>query len=141
MKGENSMETAYILYLAGRLRGNWLRVILNRRKARQYAKLFWEAGFIVYSPHLNSGWLNHPKYDKFVMDANLRILKICDVVFVMPEWEKSIGTRREIATALQNNIRLYFNKETILNNLKTGVIKDNWNIDLEKLYRRIADKI
>ncbi len=128
-----------IIYLAGSLRGNWFQVKFNIRRARRYAKILWENGFIVYSPHLNSGWFNKKQYDEFVMNGNIEIMeRVADIMFVMPKWERSVGTKREIYFMLKNSKGIYFNINTLLNDKKTNNI-GKWTNDLEDLYKKVAN--
>ena len=95
-----------VIYLAGALRGNIIKKFFNMRRAKKWAEFYWRQGWIVYSPHLNSGWLDIPETDKFILPANLEILRRCDFLVVMPNWEKSSGTIQEMKFALQHNITI-----------------------------------
>lgn len=92
MKGE-----IIVIYLAGALRGkNKREKKRNMRRAKWWAERLWRMGFAVYSPHLNSGWLDTPETDPHVIPANIQLMLMCDITVVMPNWENSTGTKEEI---------------------------------------------
>lgn len=92
MKGE-----IIVIYLAGALRGkNKREKKRNMRRAERWAERLWRMGFAVYSPHLNSGWLDTPETDPHVIPANIQLMLMCDITVVMPKWENSTGTKEEI---------------------------------------------
>jgi len=97
-----------VVYLAGALRGNVIKKFMNMRRAKRIAKELWLSQKIVYSPHLNSGWLDHPNTDLFILPANLEILRRCDMIMVMPGWENSSGTIAEIEFAMHNHIGVIY---------------------------------
>lgn len=86
-----------VIYLAGALRGkNKREKRRNMRRAERWAERLWRMGFAVYSPHLNSGWLDTPETDPHVIPANIQLMLMCDITVVMPNWENSTGTKEEI---------------------------------------------
>lgn len=102
------MNDIKLIYLAGSLRGNKIKKAINMKRAKRWARYFWLQNVAVYSPHLNSGFIDHPKTDEFMLAANREILKRCDAVVVMQGWEKSIGTKLEIAYAKENGIQVIY---------------------------------
>jgi len=89
-----------VLYLAGPYRAPTLRGIINNiRKAEKVAIALWQAGFAVICPHLNTALFDGVCDDKVFLEGDLEILKRCDIVVVLPGWEDSEGTRKEIALA------------------------------------------
>lgn len=98
-----------VIYLAGALRGNPIKKFFNMRKAKSMAKKLWTNGICaIYSPHMNSGWLDSPMTDRKVMEGNLEILRRCNVIAVMQGYENSKGTIAEIEFAKKNNIRVVY---------------------------------
>ena len=49
---------------------------------------------------------NNMSYNNY-FDNNIEFLKVCDALFLVPGWEKSKGTAREIKLAKSLNIPVY----------------------------------
>ena len=100
-----SEEKLIVIYLAGALRGkNKREKRRNMKRAEKWAERLWRMGFAVYSPHLNSGWLDTPETDPHVIPANIHLMLLCDMICVMPNWENSSGTKAEIEICKQNQV-------------------------------------
>lgn len=89
-----------VVYLAGPLRGN---VEENIQCAEVIAARLWGMGYPVISPHLNSGKLGgRPELGTEGMDeeafiqGTFEIMRRADILVLMPGWESSIGTKREL---------------------------------------------
>lgn len=107
MKGE-----MIVIYLAGALRGkNKQEKKRNMRRAKRWAERLWRMGFAVYSPHLNSGWLDTPETDPHVIPANIQLMLMCDITVVMPNWENSTGTKEEIKQCGLKKQPVYYLKD------------------------------
>lgn len=91
---KKSHENMIVVYLAGALRGE--HKVANMKKAEFWSEKLWRLGYAVYSPHMNSGWLDTPETDPHVLKANIHLMKMCDIMVVMPNYEKSQGTLAEI---------------------------------------------
>lgn len=87
-------ENMTLVYLAGALRGE--NKDANMKAAQFWAEKLWRMGYAVYSPHMNSGWLDTPETDPHVLEANIQLMKMCDIMVIMPFYEKSKGTLAEI---------------------------------------------
>ena len=72
-----------VIYVAGALRGNFVEKFFNKRKTKKVVGYFWRNNICVYSPHFNSGWVDSEETDKFVLPANIEILRRCDAMFVL----------------------------------------------------------
>lgn len=107
-----------LIYIAGALRGNTFKKWLNIRKAKNVAETLWRLDVAVYSPHLNSGWLDSPETDVFLLPANIDIMLRCDAIYVMDNWRKSEGTKKEITEALRLRMPVYFNLGHLLHDIK-----------------------
>lgn len=120
-----------VVYVAGPLRGNFIQKRINIYRAKKMCRYLWKNKIIVYSPHLNSGWIDHPKTDPFVLPANIEILRRCDAIFCIEGWKDSQGTKEELMEAINQKIPFFFNKITLLYVLKAG----------EKNLRSYADSL
>jgi len=117
-----------IVYVAGSLRGNKIKKWLNIRKAKKICAYLWKNGVAVYSPHLNSGYIDSPETDDFVMGANIEMLKRCDAIFVMSKWEKSIGTINEMIMSLDLDMPIYFYMELLIDHYKNNKFRNQMHI-------------
>jgi hypothetical protein len=102
-----------IIYIAGPFRGDG--TIENKRAniatAKKYVKIFIERNIGFYSPHLNIdqeiiellGGEN-----TFSWDMNFEFLKKCDAIAILPGWENSNGTKKEIENAKEYNLPVFY---------------------------------
>lgn len=98
------MELAYI---AGPYRAKTrIGIIKNIMAARKVAQELWKAGYAVICPHSNSALFSSVPEESFI-DGDIEILKRCDAVVLVPEWEESTGTLSEIEVAIANGIPVY----------------------------------
>ena len=87
-----------IIYLSGPYTGDINNNIL---RARKVAIQLWEKGFTVICPHLNTQNFEVDckiKYEDYVV-GDCEIVKRCDIIFMLPEWEDSVGAKEERNTA------------------------------------------
>jgi nucleoside 2-deoxyribosyltransferase len=127
------MSKIPVIYLAGALRGTKEQKRINMERAQWWSEILWRSGFAVYSPHLNSGWLDTPETDVHVIPANIQLMKMCDIMCVMPFFESSKGTQEEIKVCIESKIPVMhldinqtndFISETILEFLKRSKNKE-----------------
>ena len=123
---ENNEKDYIRVYIAGRLRGNWIQKRINIWRAKRIAKWLWKRGIAVFCPHANSGYIDSKKTDEFVIRANIDFMLSCDVILVFDKkWYNSKGTMKEITKAYSDQINLYFYKEDLLNDkLRGGIYID-----------------
>jgi hypothetical protein len=96
-----------VAYIAGPYRGrsrikiiNYLQRQINIRRAAKVAKWAWQHGFAVICPHLNSRNFDGLTTDLIFMLGDQEILNRCDVMILVPGWQRSEGTIDEINTAI-----------------------------------------
>ena len=95
-----------IIYVAGRYRARtWLGKVWNIWKARRVAQRLWKEGWVVICPHLNTAMFDE-KYPYIAGDCE--IVKRCDAIYMMKNWEKSEGAKIELATAKNSGIEIIY---------------------------------
>lgn len=105
-----------IIYLAGPIRPKGDQTLEgNVAKAKSIALELWKAGYTVISPHANSD-LPIALADKELdssrwLAGDLEIIARCDVIVVLPNWEQSEGTKKEIAFAEGRDIPVSYYPE------------------------------
>ncbi len=109
------MRTAYI---AGpyRPRGIWKRVPVvkwliiawNIHRARKVALRWWRAGYAVIVPHGNTAFFDGRCPDSVWLSGDLEIMRRCDVVVMMPDWERSGGAVAEHVVAVEYGLEIVY---------------------------------
>jgi hypothetical protein len=97
------------VYIAGKLNDDAVGYISNMHRMIKTAGEVKKAGYSVFVPCLDIlmglqlGWESYDDY----FDNSQGWLQCSDAVFLVPGWESSHGTKREIVTAEQNNIPVF----------------------------------
>lgn len=78
---------------------NGRTVLENIRHAEKYAIKYWRLGYAVICPHLNTAHFDGLCKDDVWLKGDIEILKRCDVIVMIPGWEKSNGAKAELKEA------------------------------------------
>lgn len=104
-----------IVYIAGPYRNEDPRTVdQNIQKARDAAAKLWALGYTVVCPHLNTATFerDYPEInDSRYLDGYIEILARCDAIYMLPGWEQSAGSLKELDFALGNGIPAYYDDE------------------------------
>jgi len=99
-----------IIYVAGALNDTAVHYIQNMHKMIIYAESIRRKGYSIFVPCLDiiMGMVfgNYEYSDYF--DNNISFLYKADAMFVVPDWENSSGTKREIEIAKQIGIPIFY---------------------------------
>jgi len=100
-----------VIYVAGPYRAKTeYQVQENIRQAESCALDIWDAGAAAICPHKNTsgfgGYHNLP--DDIWLNGDLEIIKRCDALVVLPNYEKSEGTLQEIKLAESINLPVFY---------------------------------
>lgn len=100
------MKLAYIAgpYRAGTVRG----VVENIRNAESVAIEFWRKGYAVICPHKNTALFDGVCPDHIWLNGDFEILKRCDVIVMVPGWEKSKGATAELRFAKKIGMEVFY---------------------------------
>lgn len=109
------------VYIAGpyRWRGSrWVPAIIgeiiNIYKAWKIARDCWVAGFAAVCPHTNGMLMDRfGGTPELFLKGDLNILRQCDCILMMPEWEKSKGAIAERDFALTFCIPIYYSIDSL----------------------------
>lgn len=97
------MEAAQVVYLAGPFTANTIEGIQhNIQIAKSVALALWKMGYIVMCPHTNAGgtdWLDSDLPESRIMFGDIVLMLRCDMVVLLPGWENSKGTQKELVFA------------------------------------------
>ena len=98
-----------VVYLAGPYRAKTIhKVVENIRTAEKYAIELWKKGYAVICPHKNSALLDGVVPDDYFLGGDHEILKRCDIVYMLPGWEKSAGASAEHQLAKNLGIEIIY---------------------------------
>lgn len=106
------MEKPKRAYIAGPYSGGDIITILhNIRQGINKAAVLMREGYAVFCPFLDFliAFMPGPPIDKKIYQANsMAWVECCDVMYVLPGWETSVGTKREIARAEELGIPVLY---------------------------------
>jgi len=91
-----------VIYVAGPFRGPHAWAIeQNVRRAEAVAYEVFAAGHVALCPHTNTRFFDGALPDQVFIDGTLELMRRCDAVLVLPNWEQSMGTTGEILAAAE----------------------------------------
>ena len=99
------------VYVAGPLRGNWIKKKINIYKAKKISKLLWDNKLAAFCPHLNSGFYDNINTDEFVLKANIDLLRRMDAILVLDGWTESEGTKNEVLYAKSIGMTVFYEND------------------------------
>lgn len=85
----------------------------NMDKAREAAIELWRQGYVVICPHLNSAYLERYLPNVDFLGGYLQLIRRCDLVVLLPGWERSPGAGEERRLAEQMGIRVTTHADAI----------------------------
>jgi len=107
----NEMKLAYV---AGPYRGRTHNdVAQNIAAAREVAAHLWSLGYAVICPHLNSAFMSGAAPEDTFLHGGLAMLRRCDLVVLVPNWQASQGTALEIEEARSCGLPIFSDIEFV----------------------------
>lgn len=109
------------VYVAGAMSSdNILGVLGNISEGVKYGALLLKEGFAPFVPHLDVAFRLQQGKDynvpmEYYYNYTMEWLKVSQYVLVVPGWEESVGTRKEIEMAESLDIPVYYSLEELLN--------------------------
>lgn len=96
-----------VIYIAGKYRGpNAWAVEQNIRAAEEVAARVWAAGHVALCPHANSRHMEGVASNDHFLAGTLELMRRCDAVVLVPNWQDSAGARAEVAEAFRLGIEV-----------------------------------
>lgn len=97
-----------LAYVAGPYRADSESgVVANIRAAEEVAIELWKHGYAVICPHKNTALFGGLCPDEVWLKGDLVMLERCDLVVLVPGWERSSGTKAEFVHAHERGIPVY----------------------------------
>lgn len=93
-----------VIYIAGPYRAETTYgVYQNIRKAEAVAVNLWKQGWCVLCPHLNTQLFDQIEVapPEVFLEGGLELLRRCDAVYMMKDWETSKGAKTEHEEAVR----------------------------------------
>lgn len=101
-----------VVYVAGPYRADTVAgIVENIGAAKKVAEKWWKDGFAVFCPHLNSALMDGIVPDEAFLAGDLEIMKRCDILVMVPGWEKSAGARAERDVAKECGLLVAYETE------------------------------
>ena len=97
------------IYIAGKLNAMAVDYLYNVHKMMVTAQEVKSAGYSVYVPAIDllMGIMHgYTKYEEY-FDNSQPWIECADAIFLVPGWESSEGTKREIALAEKNGVPIF----------------------------------
>ena len=96
------------IYISGAYRGKTENEVFeNIIHARAAARRLWMDGWCVVCPHLNSAFMETGEDDaKLFLRGGIELLRRCDAIYLLNNWERSEGARREYEEAKRLGLRI-----------------------------------
>lgn len=95
-----------VAYVAGPYSGDTKDdVVDNIYRAEEMAKALWAVNIPTICPHKNSEHFENIASYKIFIKGYLRILESANLLVLLPGWENSYGTRKEVEQYLQGDRR------------------------------------
>lgn len=101
-----------LIYIAGPYRGKPTHgQSENIMRARVAARRLWEGGWAALCPHLNTAWFDqyYPEIPvSYYLEGGLEMVKRCDAIYMLRDWEISEGSCEELMCAEENGLEVIF---------------------------------
>ena len=95
--------------------------------ARDAALRLWVDGWAVITPHMNTAHLGGACPDDVWLSGYLEIMRRCDAVYMLENWQQSRGARAELDEATRLDMPVLYQKCSEIKPLK--VIDEPFNIE------------
>lgn len=103
-----------VIYVAGKYQAKteW-GLVQNIRHAERVALELWGKGWAVICPHKNTahfgGFLDDAELDhQLWLNGDLELLRRCDAIYMLNNWETSRGARMELELAKNLGLEIYY---------------------------------
>jgi hypothetical protein len=94
-----------VVFISGPYRGNVEHNIIMARRA---AIKLWQQGYAVICPHMNSARMDGECPDDYFLEGDLEILKRCDIIYILKNWEESEGASAELSLAKEIGLEVVY---------------------------------
>jgi hypothetical protein len=98
-----------VVYIAGKYRAAtpW-QVLGNVRAAQEAALRVWKMGAVALCPHSNSALFDGEADDSVWLEGDKELLRRCDAVLMVGDWQRSSGACAEHALAADLGLPIFY---------------------------------
>ena len=99
-----------IVFVSGPYRSKYGLVgrVINIWKAYQAGRKLVKQGYSVYIPHMNTCLMDGLQSEEWFLDATLKMLPKCQIIYMMKGWESSTGAKFEILEADYRHLQIMY---------------------------------
>ena len=98
-----------VIYVAGKYRSSsWNGVWDNIMHARKVARRLWLEGWAVICPHANTIFMDGEETDGVFLKGDLEIVRRCDAMYMLDNWEDSEGAIGEHTLAVELGKEMFY---------------------------------
>lgn len=98
-----------LAYISGKYSGDSIRDIVNNiREAEKVAIKYWQLGYAVICPHTNTALFDGALTWQQFLDGDLEMIKRCDTIVMMKDYENSKGAMLELTLAKELNKEIIY---------------------------------
>jgi hypothetical protein len=115
-----------VIYVAGKYRASnaWL-IEDNIRVAEAYALAIWKTGLAAaICPHAMCRYYQGAAHEDVWASGTMELMRRCDAVFVVPGYNKSVGTMNEINEAISRDMPIFYSFENLCHWLAKEINKN-----------------
>ena len=100
-----------VIYVAGKYRANSPNDMFNNiMHARDAARILWLKGWAVICPHANSIFMDGCHTDKMFLKGDLEIIRRCDAIYMLNNYEASHGALVELELAQELGLEIFYER-------------------------------
>jgi len=98
------------IFVSGAYRSKWgkLGVVWNIFKAWRAGRKLVRQGYSVFVPHLNTALMDDLQPVDFFLNCCLKELPNFEIIFMMRNWQNSIGAKEELAEAKRRGMEVWY---------------------------------
>ena len=101
-----------VIFVSGKYRDTTEYLVFeNILHARRVAFRLWQEGWAVICPHTNTILMTHDQPLVFIR-GDLEILKRCDAIYLLNNWQNSEGARGELKSAKELGLEIYYEEKS-----------------------------
>ena len=98
-----------VIFVSGPYRADTRSEIgLNIQRAEKVAKKLWVEDWAVICPHMNSAHFDGTVSDHHFLEGGIEILTRCDAIYMMRDWQDSVGSMAEHAVAMELDMEIIY---------------------------------
>ena len=103
-----------VIYVAGKYTADTEWGIWNNiEHASRVARSLWEQGYAAICPHKNTAFFGGEGHShrQLWLEGDLEIIRRCDIIYMLNNWENSEGAKAELALATSLSLEIQYEPE------------------------------